>query len=193
MSNQFVEQFKLYKSLVLNGYKANVWLRAADAFVGIGMLMIISLIIWTQASKLGVPFAIMSAILSIMMLINLLISSEKGCGYFSSNCDKKNRLKKQLSEKIYTGSLYEIFDKNNPAVTVLMVHNKDELKREPQNYRGIRGTTIIRLWELVLEREELILLVEKEKEEKRRKEEELEVITMLNTKTSKLIREIDAL
>lgn len=193
MSNQFVEQFKLYKSLVLNGYKVNVWLRVADAFVGIGTLMIISLVIWTQAIRLGVPFTIMSAILSIMLLINALISSEKGCGYFSSNGDKKNHLKKQLSEKIYTGSLYEIFDKNNPAVTALMVHNKDELKKELQNYRGIRGTTIIRLWELVLEREELILLVEKEKEDKRRKEEELEVITMLNTKTSKLIREIDEL
>lgn len=193
MEKQFIEQFKLYKSFALDEYVPSIWERLLDTYFLAGFLTILFLIsffIYPIASIILVP----PTLLSIMLAgIDALISSGgfSSCKYFLHKEKKKNSLKRKFASIIYKGSLYEIFDRDNDLVKALLSHNKNELKKELQDYKGIRGSTIIKLWELICEREELMFLVEKRNKEKRRKEDELEVIAKLNTKTSKLIREID--
>lgn len=173
----FIENFEKYKKLKNSGYKPHKYLELAEVsvlFFAIVTTMALS-IIYQFTFLIFVSISFFVLMLSYPLTL-ALIGSE---GFFVSKYDEIYKIKKVLNEKVFSGSLFEIFDNDCEITNKVLKEYKESLNSHIYLYKGIKGCVIIEMWDKII----------KEKE----KAEEIETMKECNTKTGKMFKEVEGL
>lgn len=182
--DEFVKNLETYKSLKNKGYKPNM-LPIIGCFLLICspalLLLVLNFSVFntfpleTDLSKIHDLFLIVATltILQIVFFIYFVIITKLRI----LKCDDLFRVISDIEKSSFKGDLCEIFNKECSATRSIINKNKEKLTDDVCEYNALSGKLILTLF----------IQIEKEKT----KQEEMEVMIACNTRSGKMLKDIN--